>query len=103
MTHPARIAANNLEAARILDAHGERCTAAFLRNLHPQQRAAAYHALAIPRGWRACAPPLPGTYHWRRSSEWESIVREIPASRMLFSHRYEKEVPAEYLGGEWLY
>lgn len=110
MTHPATIARNNLEAARILDQFGESETAAFLR--HVAGRVSLYPAPAVPYHvalrppavrWHQSPPAGTGTFQWRRSDQWEPIARTIPASRLIFSHRYEKEVSPEALGGEWLY
>lgn len=53
--------------------------------------------------WRSTPPTTPGTYQWRRSSQWEPITREVDGSGLMFSHRYQNKVPLERLGGEWLY
>ena len=51
--------------------------------------------------WSIIPPAQPGLYHWRRSWQWEPIIREIPEDRMIYSHRYAQKVPVEHLGGEW--
>ena len=51
--------------------------------------------------WDKTPPARPGRYWWRRTWQWEPIIRAIPASRRVFSHRFEQEVPVEKIGGEW--
>lgn len=53
--------------------------------------------------WKNEPPQTPGVYLWRRTWQWEPIEREITERRMIFSHRFEKEVPVETLGGQWFY
>lgn len=62
-----------------------------------------YPSVCVLGQWRPTPPPLPGTYRWRRTWQWEDIEREIPASRRIYSERYCQEVPVESLGGEWFY
>ena len=51
--------------------------------------------------WSNTPPTEPGRYWWRRSWQWESIIREIPEDRRIYSHRYAQKVPVEKIGGEW--
>jgi len=51
--------------------------------------------------WSDTAPTGPGDYQWRRSWQWEPIVRHVNAAGQCYSHRYAQRVPAAKLGGQW--
>lgn len=51
--------------------------------------------------WVEAAPAEPGVYWWRRSWQWEPVMRLIPADRRVWSNRYENVVPVEKIGGQW--
>lgn len=115
MTHPNRIRANNLEAARILADAGDHEGAQWLRRHSPPapvRPAGAASALplhlaarpkAVGRTWHDDPPRYTGKYQWRRDDSWEPIEREVTSTRVIFSERYCKEVPLSAIGGQWLY
>lgn len=55
------------------------------------------------KAWHKEPPVQQGTYWWRRSYQWEEVQRTINQDRLIYSERYCQLVPAEKLGGEWLY
>jgi len=61
------------------------------------------HPAPVGKQWRKQPPAQQGTYWWRRSYQWEDVQRTINQDRMIYSERYCQLVPAEKLGGEWLY
>ena len=58
---------------------------------------------ATSKQWRDTPPGTPGTYQWRRGSDWEPVARTFGSDRKVFSQRYEQLVAIERLGGQWLY
>lgn len=55
------------------------------------------------KAWREQAPSTPGVYLWRRTPQWEPILREVTPERLIYSQRYCQLVPVEKLGGQWHY
>jgi len=51
--------------------------------------------------YHTAVPTAPGRYWWRRSWQWEPVVREIDTDGTCYSHRYAQRVLAGKLGGQW--
>ena len=96
-----RITRDNDAAARILERHAK------ADSLPHGVRVVDHHvwpaALPDVPHWQEQPPKKVGYFRWRMGPQWEEVTRGLDKRGVTWSHRFQQNVQAIRLGGEWFY